>query len=69
LGLVVVAEGIETCAALELLALLGCDRAQGYFIGRPVAACDVVFDQRASDIEVPVAPPKQPDSVVAATAA
>ncbi len=40
LGLLVVAEGIETCATLELLALLGCDRAQGYFTGRPVPAQD-----------------------------
>ncbi len=38
LGLLVVAEGIETLATLELLALLGCDRAQGYFTGRPVPA-------------------------------
>jgi diguanylate cyclase (GGDEF)-like protein len=41
LGLSVVAEGIETCATLELLALLGCDRAQGYFTGRPVPAVAV----------------------------
>ena len=40
LGLLVVAEGIETLATLELLALLGCDRAQGYFTGRPVRAQD-----------------------------
>jgi diguanylate cyclase (GGDEF)-like protein len=40
LGLLVVAEGIETLATLELLALLGCDRAQGYFTGRPVPAQD-----------------------------
>ncbi len=38
LGLTVVAEGIETLATLELLAILGCDRAQGYFTGRPVPA-------------------------------
>jgi len=38
LGLLVVAEGIETLALLELLSLLGCDRAQGYFTGRPVPA-------------------------------
>jgi diguanylate cyclase (GGDEF)-like protein len=38
LGLLVVAEGIETLATLELLSLLGCDRAQGYFTGRPVPA-------------------------------
>jgi diguanylate cyclase (GGDEF)-like protein len=40
LGLLVVAEGIETLATLELLSLLGCDRAQGYFTGRPVPAQD-----------------------------
>jgi diguanylate cyclase (GGDEF)-like protein len=43
LGLNVVAEGIETCATLELLALLGCDRAQGYFTGRPVPAAQIVL--------------------------
>ncbi len=43
LGLNVVAEGIETCATLELLALLGCDRAQGYFTGRPVPAEQIVI--------------------------
>jgi diguanylate cyclase (GGDEF)-like protein len=42
LGLTVVAEGIETCATLELLAVLGCDRAQGYFTGRPVPAAEIV---------------------------
>jgi diguanylate cyclase (GGDEF)-like protein len=41
LGLTVVAEGIETCATLELLSLLGCDRAQGYFTGRPVPAQEI----------------------------
>jgi diguanylate cyclase (GGDEF)-like protein len=46
LGLTVVAEGIETLATLELLALLGCDRAQGYFTGRPVAAPDLVLSGR-----------------------
>jgi diguanylate cyclase (GGDEF)-like protein len=43
LGLNVVAEGIETCATLELLSLLGCDRAQGYFTGRPVPAAQIVL--------------------------
>ncbi len=43
LGLNVVAEGIETCATLEMLALLGCDRAQGYFTGRPVPAAQIVL--------------------------
>ncbi|MBV9473475.1 MAG: EAL domain-containing protein [Solirubrobacterales bacterium] len=37
LGLVVVAEGVETEAQLEQLRELGCDVAQGYAIGRPVS--------------------------------
>ncbi|UCE76249.1 MAG: EAL domain-containing protein [Gammaproteobacteria bacterium] len=36
MGLKVVAEGIETQEAVELLAGLGCDLAQGYFISRPL---------------------------------
>jgi diguanylate cyclase len=36
LGRRVVAEGVETKAVLDELALLGCDTAQGYLIGRPV---------------------------------
>ena len=38
LGLAVVAEGIETQAQLELLDSSGCDRAQGYHLGRPIRA-------------------------------
>lgn len=38
LGLVVVAEGVETEAQLEQLRELGCDAAQGYAIGPPVSA-------------------------------
>jgi diguanylate cyclase (GGDEF)-like protein len=38
LGLTVVAEGIETEAALEKLYHLGCDLAQGFFISRPLPA-------------------------------
>jgi diguanylate cyclase len=38
LGLRVVAEGIEDGATLDLLAGLGCDLAQGYFIGKPKPA-------------------------------
>ncbi|MCC5950715.1 MAG: EAL domain-containing protein [Acidimicrobiia bacterium] len=38
LGLGVVAEGVEDGATLAELAALGCDRAQGYFITRPVPA-------------------------------
>jgi EAL domain-containing protein (putative c-di-GMP-specific phosphodiesterase class I) len=36
LGMKVTAEGVETETALSLLALMGCDAAQGYFIGRPM---------------------------------
>ena len=36
LGLTLVAEGVETATAMELLAELGCDSAQGYFICRPL---------------------------------
>ncbi|RJG11602.1 putative bifunctional diguanylate cyclase/phosphodiesterase [Massilia cavernae] len=38
LGLNVVAEGVESQAILERLAMLGCDVAQGFTIGRPMPA-------------------------------
>lgn len=38
LGLDVAAEGVEDQAAWEQLAALGCDAAQGYYMGRPLAA-------------------------------
>ncbi len=41
LGLKVVAEGIEESACLEFLGQIGCDYAQGYFVGRPLAAADL----------------------------
>ncbi len=37
LGLEVVAEGVETRAQLDFLTRLGCDRIQGYVVGRPMA--------------------------------
>ena len=43
LGLDVVAEGVEDHGALDLLRELGCDIAQGFGIGRPVPAVDVIF--------------------------
>ncbi|HNR91364.1 MAG TPA: EAL domain-containing protein [Dokdonella sp.] len=38
LALSVVAEGVETKAQLEFLRGIGCDKAQGYLLGRPVDA-------------------------------
>lgn len=38
LNITAVAEGVETQADWDLLRLLGCDLAQGYFIARPMAA-------------------------------
>jgi diguanylate cyclase len=36
MGLRVVAEGIESQASLQLLARMGCDQGQGYYISRPM---------------------------------
>jgi EAL domain-containing protein (putative c-di-GMP-specific phosphodiesterase class I) len=36
LGIMVVAEGVETAAAWNLLRELKCDQAQGYHMGRPM---------------------------------
>ncbi|HAF54051.1 MAG TPA: hypothetical protein DCL01_02230, partial [Thauera sp.] len=41
IGLVVTAEGVETEAVLQRLGALGCDLAQGYFIGKPMTAADL----------------------------
>lgn len=41
LGLAIVAEGVETRIALDRLDGLGCDAAQGYFIGRPMPGPDL----------------------------
>jgi diguanylate cyclase (GGDEF)-like protein len=38
LGLAVIAEGVETAAQRDFLAMQGCHAFQGYFFGRPVAA-------------------------------
>ena len=46
MGLRIVAEGIEDRDTLDLLAGLGCDVAQGYFISRPKPATELVFRPR-----------------------
>jgi predicted signal transduction protein with EAL and GGDEF domain len=43
LDLDVVAEGVETPAAMALLREAGCDVAQGYLLGRPMSARDVAL--------------------------
>jgi diguanylate cyclase (GGDEF)-like protein len=45
LGLSVTAEGVENLASFTLLRELGCDVAQGYYIGRPKPATDVVQER------------------------
>jgi len=47
-GLSVVAEGIENAEMLDELQKLGCDYAQGFFICKPVPACDFEAFSRAS---------------------
>ncbi|MEX2495145.1 MAG: EAL domain-containing protein, partial [Woeseia sp.] len=50
LDLTVVAEGVETQEVLDVLRRHGCDRAQGYFISRPLAENDFVeFMMRKKD--------------------
>ena len=50
LGLDVTAEGIETRAQLDLLSDLGCDRGQGYLIGRSARIEDVIVMLRADQV-------------------
>jgi diguanylate cyclase (GGDEF)-like protein len=62
LGLDAVAEGVEDEATLVRLMLLGCDRAQGYFIARPMPADTVLpwlqrFVPRPTVISAPLATP------------
>jgi diguanylate cyclase len=58
LGMQVTAEGVETATALSLLALMGCDAAQGYFIARPMPLADLLgFLERGPEqaLQVPSA--------------
>jgi diguanylate cyclase (GGDEF)-like protein len=42
MGLRVVAEGIESEAVWQILAKMGCDQGQGYFMSRPIAADQLI---------------------------
>ena len=55
LGLSVVAEGVEDKRTWDLLADLGCDTAQGYYMSRPLPASDVSRWFGASSESVPAA--------------
>jgi len=52
LGLEVTAEGIETRVQLDRLAELGCDRGQGYLIGRPTRLEHVVHMLEAGHLDL-----------------
>ena len=41
LGLRVCAEGVESRVALDLLATLGCDSCQGFYISRPIPGAEI----------------------------
>lgn len=57
LGMTACAEGIETQATMSALTTLGCDRAQGYLIARPMSAEDLIRWQ--SDREAGAAAPRE----------
>jgi diguanylate cyclase (GGDEF)-like protein len=44
LDIITVAEGVETEEQLTLLRAAGCTQAQGYLLGRPIPAADLIFD-------------------------
>jgi diguanylate cyclase (GGDEF)-like protein len=50
LGMSVVAEGVETAATWDALMALGCDMAQGYWLGEPMSSEDVI--PRIRELEV-----------------
>jgi EAL domain-containing protein (putative c-di-GMP-specific phosphodiesterase class I)/FixJ family two-component response regulator len=61
LGLKTVAEGVETRLERDLLATLGCDRIQGYFLAKPLQGSEFLrwmVDRRASTGPESLRPPQ-----------
>jgi EAL domain-containing protein (putative c-di-GMP-specific phosphodiesterase class I) len=70
LGLTAVAEGVEDAEQMAALRELGCERAQGYLLGRPAAAEDqTVFlaTRRPAGPHLRAVDPSGPDTATGAT--
>jgi len=67
LGMTVVAEGVENAEQEAFLRAHGCDEMQGFLISKPVPARQMA--ELLRPIELPVAPPLQPEPDLAATEA
>ncbi|MDT8999448.1 EAL domain-containing protein [Paucibacter sp. APW11] len=63
LGLSVVAEGLETAKTWKLLAALGCDEGQGYYIAKPMP--EAQFMQWLANWRPPELGDESPDTVMA----
>jgi hypothetical protein len=59
LGITTVAEGVEDQAQLDELRRLGCDKVQGFLLGRPVPGTD--FLNRVTELGRPSNGREQPD--------
>jgi len=68
LGLTLVAEGVETVEQRRFLEAQRCDRIQGYLVGRPMPATDLVDRLRAEDLERQAAAPAYESSFSLMTA-
>lgn len=67
LGMTVVAEGVENAEQEAFLRAHGCDEMQGFLISKPVPARQMA--ELLRPMELPVAPPLQPEPDLAATEA
>jgi EAL domain-containing protein (putative c-di-GMP-specific phosphodiesterase class I) len=53
--MVVIAEGIEDAVTFDLLRDMGCDMAQGYYIGMPVPADEFIANLSRQSLPQPLA--------------